>query len=169
MGCHGSKILAENSGHFYINKYEEEEREENEEDKVIFKVIPSEMEARHKFELDGTLVKNADAGHLALRMMLDEPISQNALDKFAAGIKVLDVFMCWIDIQECKTIPTERYRFRKAQHIYQKYIKEDAVLMVGLSLTERKSFENDLIKCKEESDLSVLTPSFYDTLQRIFL
>lgn len=131
---------------------------------VVFKVLPSEKEARSKFENDGTLTKNSDAGHLALRTMLDEPSSQNALGKFAAKIQVLDIFMCWIDIQEYKAIPAGSYRRSKALHIFNKYFKDDAVLMVGvLSPLERTKLQEELAKSKD--DPSVLTNSFYDQIQ----
>jgi hypothetical protein len=131
---------------------------------VVFKVLPSEKEARKKFEQDGTLLKNSDAGHLALRTMLDEPLSQNALGRFAAKIQVLDIFMCWIDIQEYKSIPTASYQRSKALHIYQKYIKEDAVLQIGVTTpAERAKFADDLKTSKD--DPTILTPSFFDNIQ----
>lgn len=136
---------------------------------VVFKVMPSELEARKRFEQDGTLVKNCDPGHLALRTMLDEPLSQNALGKFAAKIQVLDIFMCWIDIQEYKSIPTESYRRSKALHIYQKYLKEDAVLMIGSTTpAQRDRIEKSLQESK--SNPSILTITFFDDIQtRCFL
>eukprot|EP01039_Chlorochromonas_danica_P009822 gene9822-10864_t len=131
---------------------------------VVFKVLPSEKEARSKFENDGTLTKNSDANHLALRTMLDEPLSQNALGKFAAKIQVLDIFMCWIDIQEYKAIPAGSYRRSKAIHIFSKYLKEDAALMVGvISPQERSRIQDDLTRSKE--DPLVLTNTFYDQVQ----
>lgn len=39
-------------------------------------------------------------------------------------------FFAWIDIQEFRGIPTADYRRGKSMHIYQKYIKEGAVLQV---------------------------------------
>lgn len=131
---------------------------------VVFKVMPSEKEARNKFEQDGTLMKNSDSNHLALRQMLDEPISQNALGKFAAKIQVLEIFMCWVDIQEYKLIPTDSYRRSKALHIYHKYIKEDAALMIGcISPEERSSYWSQLQNAKNIP--AILTAQFYDSLQ----
>jgi serine/threonine protein kinase len=131
---------------------------------VVFKVMPSEEEARDKFEQDGTLLKNSDSGHLALRQMLDEPLSQNALGKFAAKIQVLDIFMCWVDIQEYKLIPTDSYRRSKALHIYHKYIKDDAALMIGVtSPAERQHFWTQLQNFRDLPAL--LTAQFYDSVQ----
>lgn len=138
--------------------------ESNPKDEVVFKVLPSQKEARKKFEQDGTLLKNSDLGHLSLRTMLDEPISQNALGKFAAKIQVLDIFMCWIDIQEYKGIPTQSYRRSKALHIYQKYIKEDAVLMVGVTTPQERERFAQLLKDSKD-DPSILTPAFFDSIQ----
>lgn len=111
MGCGLTKAL--------ILPQEDEKSVSQESDRksqnisVIFRIMPSEIEARKKFESEGTLQKNSDEGHLELRMMLDEPISQNYIGKFASKIKVLDIFMCWIDIQEFRSIPTDTYRLSK--------------------------------------------------------
>lgn len=39
-------------------------------------------------------------------------------------------FYAWVDIQEFREIPTADYRRGKSMHIYQKYIREGAVLQV---------------------------------------
>jgi hypothetical protein len=130
----------------------------------VFKVLPSEKEARNRFEEDGTLTKNSGAGHLALRTLLDEPTAQNVIGKFAAKIQVLDVFMCWIDIQEYKAIPAGSYRRSKALHIFSKYLKEDAFLSVGfISPQERATIRVSLELSKDDSN--ILTSTFYDAMQ----
>lgn len=45
-------------------------------------------------------------------------------------------FYAWADIQEFRGIPTADYRRGKSMHIYQKYIREGAVLQVirGIAL-----------------------------------
>jgi hypothetical protein len=131
---------------------------------VEWKILPSSVEARKKFEADGTLNKNSEAEHLELRTMLDEPIAQNAMGKYAKAMKAMDIFMCWIDIQDYKTIPVESYRRSKALHIYHKYIKTDAVLEVGeLDPKEREKYKVDLDLSKD--DPTILTKEFYDRLQ----
>ena len=53
--------------------------------------------------------------------------------------------MCWVDIQEYKTIPTENYRRSKGLHIYHKYIKEGAILDLKiLTAIERNNILIDL-------------------------
>jgi hypothetical protein len=133
---------------------------------VVFKVMPSEKEARKKFENDGTLLKNSDTGHLTLRIMLEEPLSQNALGKFAAKVQVLDIFMAWIDIQEYKLIPSSSssYQRSKALHIYQKYIKEDAVLMVGVTTPQERAKIDEELKASKDNT-SLLSSTFFDAIQ----
>eukprot|EP01031_Cornospumella_fuschlensis_P034683 gene34683-41999_t len=160
MGCGASTNRPSKS---LSSKVETHETEQS-PSPVVFKVLPSETQARQKFENDGTLTKNSDSGHLALRTLLDEPLSQNLLGKFASKIQVLDVFMCWVDIQEYKNIPAGSYRRSKALHIYNKYIKEDATLVVGvLSPQDRNKIANDLQLSKDDPNL--LTKSFYDQIQ----
>ena len=73
---------------------------------VYWKVMPSEEGARQKFVEDGSLPQgDSDPEHVDLRVLLDDPLAQNALGRYANSIEVLDVFMCWVDIQEYKSIP----------------------------------------------------------------
>jgi protein-serine/threonine kinase len=137
---------------------------------VEWKLLPSSVEARKKFEADGTLSKNSDPGHLELRTMLDDPVAQPAIFKYAKQVVMAqDIFMCWVDIQEFKSIPTESYRRSKALHIYHKYIKPDAILVVGdIELSERERYKQELALSKD--DPSILTLHFYDKIQtRCFL
>mmetsp|Transcript_23941 Transcript_23941/g.39982 ORF Transcript_23941/g.39982 Transcript_23941/m.39982 type:complete len:673 (+) Transcript_23941:161-2179(+) len=138
--------------------------QENELTVVEWKILPSSVEARQKFEADGTLNKNSEPEHLELRTMLDEAYSQNSIGKFAKSTKALDIFMCWIDIQDYKSIPVENYRRSKALHIYHKYVKSEAVLQVGeITLADRDKFKADLDLARD--DPSVLHNDFYDKLQ----
>lgn len=130
---------------------------------VEWKLLMSKEEARKKFEADGTLSKNSDPGHLELRALLEEPVAQHTLGKYAREKKSLDIFMCWIDIQEYKYIPTEDYRRSKALHIYHKYIKEGAVLDVGIDPAEKETFKEDLDKSKNDKD--ILKPGMFDKVQ----
>lgn len=129
-----------------------------------WKLLPSSDEARQKFEADGTLNKNSEPGHLELRAMLDDPIAEKTLGRFAKEKKCLDIFMCWIDCQEYKSIPTEDYRRSKALHIYHKYIKPGAVLQIG----GIDPFEQEQVKEKlwdNKSGSTVLGTDFYERLQ----
>lgn len=159
MGCQPSKPISPS-----------EEKRTDVEQTVEWKLLPSSLEARKKFEADGTLSKNSDPAHLELRSMLDDPVAQPAIFKYAKEVvKAQDIFMCWVDIQEFKTIPTENYRRSKALHIFHKYIKPDAILVVGdIELTERERYRAELSASKE--DPSILTMNFYDKIQlRCFL
>ncbi|KAJ1427803.1 hypothetical protein B484DRAFT_397076 [Ochromonadaceae sp. CCMP2298] len=121
---------------------------------VEWKILPSSVEARLKFEADGTLTKDSEPEQLELRTMLDEAYSQNAIGQFAKSTKALDIFMCWIDIQDYKSIPVESYRRSKALHIYHKYVKSDAVLQVGEVLVEeREKYKADLDLAKVHSHI----------------
>lgn len=152
MGCTGSKPVKPTEKH------------QDERTVVEWKILPSSVEARKKFEADGTLNKNSEPEHLELRTLLDEAFAQNAIGQYAKQAKALDIFMCWIDIQDYKTIPVESYRRSKALHIYHKYIKIDAVLQVGeLDMKERDKFKEDLELSKD--DPSLLTQNFFDRLQ----
>lgn len=131
-----------------------------------WKVLKSPEEAKEQFAKDGTLnPTDSDPGRLELRTMLDNPTAQNALGKFADKNHVVD-FMCWIDIQEFKTIPTDNYRRSKALHIYHKYIDATAVLSIGgLADSERMLLKEQIDSSKLDS--SILISSFYDKVQAV--
>ena len=133
----------------------------------LWKLLPSSPEARMKFVDDGTLnMRDTEPGHLELRFILDDPMSQSYIGKYAEHLQVLDLFMCWIDIQEYKSILTENYRRSKALHIYKKYIEVGAELSVG------GISDNVRLNIKEVLELSLQQPSlltvdFYDRVQSI--
>jgi Protein kinase domain/Regulator of G protein signaling domain len=121
---------------------------------------------RLKFHADGTLSKNSDPEHLELRAVLDEPIAQQLLGNFAKENKSLEIFMCWIDVQEYKSIPTDDYRRSKALHIYHKYIKVDSVLQIGGIHGEDVQYYKSQIDLSK-ADHSILKTDFYDRVQNV--
>lgn len=131
---------------------------------VKWKVKPSQSEAKKHYHDDGTLsISDDDPGHLELRLMLDDPLAQNAIGTFADNGNEVH-FMCWIDIQEFKSIPTDNYRRSKALHIYTKYLDPGCALSIG------EIDSNELAKIKAGLDLSktdatALTSAFYDSIQ----
>ena len=137
---------------------------EETEDTHHWKLMPSSQEARQKYEQDGTLCKKSATEHLELRILLDETLGQQALGAFAKKCQALDIFMCWVDIQEFKAIPTIDYRRSKGLHIYHKYIKPGAILEIGAV----DSSEKDAIKAMlDEAKLepASLSKNCYDHLQ----
>ena len=131
-----------------------------------WKIMPSSDEARQKFHDDGTLSKNSDTELLELRAVLDEPIAQHVLGNYAKENKSLGIFMCWIDVQEYKSIPTDDYRRSKALHIFHKYIKEDSVLQIG-GIHERdfEFYKSQIALSRFDS--SILTNEFYERVQNV--
>jgi hypothetical protein len=68
--------------------------------------------------------------HRELRALLDDPLGQKYVGMYAKKCHTQEAFFVWIDAQEYREIPTPDYRRGKALHIYQKYIKPNAVLEV---------------------------------------
>lgn len=133
-------------------------------DSRTWKVIPSAAQAKAKYELEGTLTKNMDAGHLEFRTLLDDPMAQRVIGAFAKEARAFESFMFWVDVQEFKAIPTDDYRRSKANHLYQKYIRSGAVLEFGgIEDTEREKYATLLEAAKQ--DKSVLQREFFDDIQ----
>lgn len=131
---------------------------------VKWKILPTNDEARKKFQDDGTLKKVCDPDRLDLRMMLDDPISQRYLANFAKEHVQLDILMCWIDTHEFKSIPTLGYRRSKALHIYHKYIKPEAVLEIGGVGPEEKQRIATIIECSKDDPI-VLKEDLFEKVQ----
>eukprot|EP01041_Mallomonas_annulata_P003194 gene3194-6305_t len=141
---------------------------ENEADQdkrsIRWKVVPTAEQARDRYEADGTLSKQSDAGHLELRQLLEEPMGQNYIGAFAKEVQAQESFMCWIDVQEFKSIPTDDYRRSKGLHIFHKYVKAGAVLQLGsLDPAEIDGYKELLEQSKEDSKL--ITKDFFDKVQ----
>jgi hypothetical protein len=134
------------------------------DDENVWKVVPTVAQARDKYEADGTLTKQHDDGHLELRQLLEEPMGQNYIGAFAKEVKTQESFMCWVDIQEFKFIPTDDYRRSKGLHIYHKYVKPGAILQLGsLESSEIDNYKELLELSKSDSKL--ITKDFYDQVQ----
>ncbi|CAE7665250.1 unnamed protein product, partial [Symbiodinium microadriaticum] len=131
-----------------------------------WKMLPSIDEARANYREDGTLAKSVDPGHLELRTLLEEPLGQQSIGTYAKANHAQESFMCWVDLQEFKTIPDDAFQYRrsKALHIHQKYIKTGAVSEFGgMDPDERENYYQLLMDSKENP--SLLTTDFYDKVQ----
>lgn len=155
MGCVASKST---------HPLDDNGKETSVKKEAQWRLLPSTDEARKKFEADGSLTKNSDPGHLEFRALLEEPLAQKMLGRYAKEKKALDIFMCWVDVQEYRFIPTEDYRRSKALHLYHKYIKDGAVLEIGgVDTTDKVAIKDKIDRSKVDHD--VLTPIMFDAIQ----
>eukprot|EP00607_Mallomonas_marina_P009580 CAMPEP_0182418880 /NCGR_PEP_ID=MMETSP1167-20130531/3258_1 /TAXON_ID=2988 /ORGANISM="Mallomonas Sp, Strain CCMP3275" /LENGTH=648 /DNA_ID=CAMNT_0024593337 /DNA_START=174 /DNA_END=2120 /DNA_ORIENTATION=- len=131
---------------------------------VRWKVVPTAEQARDKYEADGTLSKTSDPGHLELRQLLEEPMGQNYIGAYAKELQSQELFMCWVDVQEFKNIPTDSYRRSKGLHIYNKYIRTGAVLQLGyMDQQEEEHYKEILDQSKATG--TPITKDFFDKIQ----
>ena len=95
-----------------------------------WRLLMTSDEARKKFENDGSLPPSSPSSLLELRGFLDDPMLLKELAVFGKRREGFGAFMCWIDIQEFKTISSnsEDLRRSKANHIFTKYINESATV-----------------------------------------
>ncbi|GBG31862.1 Protein kinase, putative [Hondaea fermentalgiana] len=75
--------------------------------------------------------------YMELRKALAEPLGQRYLANFAKAESSQENFFAWIEMEEYKRIPTRDYRRFVAKSIYQKFIKDDAVMRLGILTPER--------------------------------
>ena len=134
------------------------------ESSVRWKLLRSVSQAQKDFHDDGSLPMNSTPQHLELRELLSHPLAQAEIGKYAKNCGASESFMCWIDIQDFKSIPTDDFRHSKALHIFHKYIKPGAILEVGnITSEEREAMKEFLTRCKY--DHSLITNKFYDQIQ----
>jgi hypothetical protein len=142
-----------------------------------WKMLLSVDEAKLKFQNDGTLTGNIDPGHLELRILLDEPLGQQFIGEYAKSIHTSESFMCWIDLLEFKSIPSDatQYRRSKSHHIFQKYIRAGAVSEFGgITDAEREKYrevvfgENMLLPsdCFDKLQTQCLEDLYENTFKR---
>lgn len=129
-----------------------------------WKKLPSTEEARFRFTQDGTLPRDCTADHLELRALLEEPLAQHMIGQYAKKIASFNVFLCWVDIQTYKGIPTPDFRRSKAMHIYHKYIKTGGVMEIGgIDQTSQTNYESKTQLSKTNPE--ILTKDFFQELQ----
>ena len=156
------QVNSQRSAFTTSGRINEQHEGEEEEERSQWKMLPSVEEAKEKFQNDGSLIGKIDAGHLELRILLDEPLGQQQIGEFAKSIHTSESFMCWIDLLEFKSIPADalQYRHSKALHIFQKYIRPGAISEFGGILDE------DREKYKEALDDNIpLNCDFFEKLQ----
>ena len=134
------------------------------ESSVRWKLMRSVSQAQKDFYNDGSLPKNSTAQHIELCELLQNPLVQAGIGKYAKKCGSMEVFMCWIDIKEFRSIPTDDFRHSKALHIYHKYIKTGAILEIGNLGQEERDAIRDLIALSK-NDHSIVTPQLYDAIQ----
>ncbi|KAG5189373.1 kinase-like domain-containing protein [Tribonema minus] len=120
-----------------------------------------------KFEKDGTLPAGVDSDpeHMELRTILEDPVGQKYIGAFAKKTLTHESFFAWTEIQEYRSIPTADYQRGMAMHIYQKYIKEGAILQLGcVKPADRQCIKAVLDQSKY--DASVTNNQLYDKVQQ---
>ncbi|CAM9358055.1 unnamed protein product, partial [Pylaiella littoralis] len=101
-----------------------------------------------------------------MRAMLEDPIGQKYIGEFAKKVMTQESFYAWVDIQEFRSIPTADYRRGKSMHIYQKYIRDGAVLQqVGSISAEERAKIKDMIDTGMKDNIGISTDMF-DVVQK---
>lgn len=93
-----------------------------------------------KFSAENSLVYAHSPLYAELRNTLEDPLGQHYLGNFANAESSHENFFAWIDMEEYKGIPTKDYRRFTAKNIFQKYIKEGAVMHLGVLTPERINY-----------------------------
>jgi hypothetical protein len=89
---------------------------------------------RRELRLDPSLPPLQDKGHIQLYDILQEPVTQKAIGKFATSKNNEHLLMCWAEIEEFKEEVIERLRQHMMREIYAVYIKPGSSMqIVGLS------------------------------------
>ena len=129
-----------------------------------WKVFPSQSEAVKRYIADGTLRREYTTDHLELRILLDEPLAQNVIGKFAVTVGAVNALSCWCDIQEYKHITADSYRRSTGWMIFKKYIDERSKSSLGLISVVDKQVLEEALSSSEVSQVELRIGAF-DSLQ----
>eukprot|EP00903_Cladosiphon_okamuranus_P006169 g6066.t4 len=132
---------------------------------TAWKILPGLERLKKDLGSDTTLT-DGDPRKLEMRAMLEDPIGQKYIGQFAKKAMTQESFYAWVDIQEFREIPTADYRRGKSMHIYQKYIREGAVLQVGSIPAEERAKIKDIIDAGLV-DKSVISTDMFDVVQKV--
>lgn len=160
MGCGDSKIEATQNESFNNAATEENSISE-------WKQKITEAEAAQLFEKDGTLPPNSNRGQLELRALLSEPISQPIIGNYAKKHNGLNYFLCWIDIQEYKSIESPTYRLSKGLLLFNKYIEIGSILDIHLHDDERIVIQTT-IQLQKTDDIAIPSQMFNEVQRMCF-
>ena len=118
--------------------------------------------ARLEYEMDGTLPKDASPDLLELREFLDDTHLLRPLGLFAKSRNNVEVLMCWVDIQEFKSIHEEAIDYRRstAMHIYHKYVKTSASAEIEGIENDLKQHINEMLEDAKDEMTELPTPLF---------
>lgn len=135
----------------------------NWQDEQKWKKILSVDEARTKYEKDAFMPRNFDNAMLELRLFLEDPNLIRCLANFARKTKWVNLFLCWVDIEELKTYEAQDKK-AQALGLYDRYVKSTDDFNVGF-----EDFENEIldqIHIAQSTDLHEIAPGLFDELQK---
>ncbi|CAM9270961.1 unnamed protein product, partial [Scytosiphon promiscuus] len=130
------------------------------------KIHPGIESLKKDFGKDASLT-DGDPRKLEMRAMLEDPIGQKYIGQFAKKVMTQESFYAWVDIQEFRGIPTADYRRGKSMHIYQKYIREGAVLQVGSIPAEERTRIKDTIDGVGIDKAGSVPMDMFDVVQKV--
>mmetsp|Transcript_28268 Transcript_28268/g.45557 ORF Transcript_28268/g.45557 Transcript_28268/m.45557 type:complete len:670 (+) Transcript_28268:2936-4945(+) len=121
-----------------------------------------------------SMVYQSNPLYTELRTMLNEPVGQRFLGEFAKSETSQENFFAWIDMQEFKGIPTKDFRRCVAKSIFQKYIKEGAIMQLGCMTKEiidkyEMDIYGELRKDDESDDVLLVKPGRNDLEPDLFI
>jgi len=129
----------------------------------VFKQIKTD------FDKEGNLDYNKKPDYKELRVMLEDPIGQRYFGNYTKAQHTNENMFAWVDIHEYRDIPTKDYRRCCAVHIYQKYIKDDAVMALGFMTDKlREPVDEALAKAKETHSASITKELFDEIFELCF-
>ena len=116
-----------------------------------------------RFEPEAGIDYSQDPNHYELRFILEYPVGQKHLGEYMRSQMALENLFCWVDVHEYRDIPTKDFRRCCAMHIYQKYMKEGAVMALG-SVTDalREPIQKALENARKQPEL--MTKELFDPL-----
>lgn len=161
MGCGGSK----DDGTVHPDGEKKKKKSEGSFSFSVsmqWKTMLSSEDARTKFEEDGTLAKGSDPGHLEMRALLDDSVACHYLYSYCKDSGNLELYLCWVDIQEFKGMPSDMFLRKKGTYIYTKYVKAGTVIGDSLVKPDDRALCTEAFEGNNESDL---LPTFFDWLQ----
>lgn len=82
------------------------------------------------------VVKTVPTGELSkdeieLLVVLSEPVGQRCIGSFAKDVHTLESFLCWVEIQEYKAVPSMSFRRCLATNIFKKYVRPQGNMALG--------------------------------------
>jgi hypothetical protein len=87
-----------------------------------WRILPNREVSIDKYTVDRTLPALSDPSQVQMLLLLRDPYGQASFGAFARSIGRMELILCWIHIEEFKSIKNDDRKRQSAKNIFKNYV-----------------------------------------------